>query len=174
MRESKFIVTNILQGGFYPCSYVVGTEDVMSLVGTGEMASTFGFTPVGIAATNATLDIIDQPGYLERGPILGKWFQDSADSWNYEFITETVACGTDMCIYIDEHNPAYPVTARKIGALCVHKGLLVVVMRNRVRMSPPLVITDEEMTRAMEILKEVLDEVMDYDDVPGEFWEGPE
>jgi ornithine--oxo-acid transaminase len=154
---------------------VVGTEEVMSLVGVAEMASTFGNTPVGVAATNATLDLIDEPGYMERGPVLGKWFQDTADSWNYEFITEAVACGADMCLYIDENNPAYPVTGRKIGALCVQKGLLVVVSpRNRIRMSPPLIITDAEMAKAMEILKEALDEVMDYDEVPGEFWTGPE
>lgn len=30
------------------------------------------------------------------------------------------------------------------------------------------------MTRAMEILQENLDEVMDYDEVPGEVWTGPE
>jgi len=162
-----------MSGGFYPCSYVVGTEQVMSLVGTAEMASTFGFTPVGIAATNATLDCIDQPGYMERGPRLGKWFQDTADAWDYPFITEAVSCGADMCFYVDESYPG--VTGRKIGALCVHKGLLVVVSpKNRIRMSPPLVITDEEMARAMEILKEVLDEVCDYDEVPGEIWTGPE
>jgi ornithine--oxo-acid transaminase len=71
--RNKGIVAKYLQGGFYPCSYVVGTEEVISLVGTGEMASTFGFTPVGIAATNATLDLIDKPGYMKRGAILGKW-----------------------------------------------------------------------------------------------------
>lgn len=162
-------MTKKLQGGFYLCCYVVGTEEVMSLVGTGEMASTFGSTPIGNAATNATLDIIDEPGYMERGIILGKRFQDMADSWNHEFIIEAVSCGTDMCFYVDEHNPAYPVTARKIAALCIQKGLLVVVTKNKVQMSPPLVLTDEEMTRAMEILQETLDEVMDYDDGPGEF-----
>lgn len=81
---------------------------------------------------------------MERGPVLGKRFQDLADSWNYEFVIEAVSCGTDMCFYTDENNPAYPVTARKVGALCIQMGLLVVVQKNKVRMSPPLVLTDEE------------------------------
>jgi ornithine--oxo-acid transaminase len=146
----------------------------MSLVGTGEMASTFGFTPLGCAATNATLDLIDEPGYMERGPILGKWFQGEADKWQKEFpfILETVSCGTDMCIYIDESIPG--VTGRKIAALCNLKGLLVTSFTNRVRMSPPLVITDEEMEKALGIIKESLDEVTEYDDVPGMVWTGKE
>ncbi|RDL32479.1 uncharacterized protein BP5553_08935 [Venustampulla echinocandica] len=161
-------------GGFYPCSYVIGTEDCMSLVGTGEMASTFGFTPLGVAATNATLDLIDEPGYMERGPKLGRWFQSEADKWKEEFpfIIEAVSCGTDMCLYIDEGNPR--VTGRKIAALCNLKGLLVTSFINKVRMSPPLVITDEEMEKALGIIKEALDEVTEYDDVPGMVWTGPD
>lgn len=146
----------------------------MSLVGTGEMASTFGNTPLGCAATNATLDLIDEPGYMDRGPFLGAWFQKEADKWQtqFPFILEAVSCGTDMCLYIDESNPA--VTGRKIAALCNLKGLLVTSFGNRVRMSPPLVLTDEEMERGIQILREALEEVTEYDDVPGMVWTGPE
>lgn len=160
------------QGGIYPCSYVLGTEDCMSLVGTSENACTFGFTPMGIAATNATLDIIDNPKYIARGAKLGKWFQEIADAWTYPFVTTAVGCGTDMSFWVDESH--HGLTARKIGALCVQKGLLVVVMKNRVRMSPPVVLTDEEMREGMRILGEALDEVVEYDEVPGERWDGPE
>ena len=38
----------------------------MSLVGTGEMASTFGNTPLGCAATNATLDLIEHLRKFQR------------------------------------------------------------------------------------------------------------
>ncbi|RFU29300.1 hypothetical protein B7463_g7028, partial [Scytalidium lignicola] len=163
-----------ISGGFYPCSYVIGKEEAMSLVGTAEVAATFGFTPVGVAATNAVLDLVDEPGYMERGIALGKRFKEAAASWDHKFILNTVSCGTDMVIYIDENNPDYPVTGRKVAALCIQKGLLVTSFTNRVRMSPPLILTDEEMDKAMSIIKEALDEVMDYDYVPGEVWTGPE
>lgn len=146
----------------------------MSLVGTAENACTFGFTPMGIAATNATLDVIDNPDYMSRGAKLGRWFQDFVDSWKYPFVINGVGCGTDMCFWVRENHPDFPVTARKIGALCLQKGLLVVVMKNRVRMSPPVVLTDEEMEEGMRILTEALDEVLEYDEVPGEYWDGPQ
>ena len=162
------------QSGFYPCSYIVGTEEVMSLVGTGEMASTFGNTPLGCAATHETLDLIDEPGYIDRGPFLGAWFQEDADKWQsqFPFILDAVTCGTDMCLYIDKSNSA--VTRRKIAALWNLKGLLVTSFTNRVRMRPPLVLTDEEMGRGLEIIRETLEEVTEYDNVPGMLWTGPE
>jgi ornithine--oxo-acid transaminase len=147
----------------------------MSLIGTSEFASTFGNTPLGCAATHATLDLIDEPGYMARGPYLGKWFQGLADKWKIEFpfIRDAVSCGTDMALYIDESNPE-KVTGRKIAALCNLKGLLVTSFTNKVRMSPPLVVSDEEMEQAMGILREALEEVGEYDDVPGMVWTGPE
>jgi ornithine--oxo-acid transaminase len=77
-----------------------------------------------------------------------------------------------MCLYIDENNPA--VTGRKIAALCNLKGLLMASFTNRVRMSPPLVLTDEEMERGLEIIREALEEVTEYDEVPRMEWTGPE
>ncbi|KAH8794356.1 hypothetical protein F5882DRAFT_459414 [Hyaloscypha sp. PMI_1271] len=119
----------------------------MSLVGTGEMASTFCNTPLGCAAMNATFDLIDQPGYMDCGPFLGAWSQKEGDKWQtqFPFLLEAVSCGIDMCLYIDESNPA--VTGRKIAVLCNLKGLLVTSFGNRARMSPPLVLTDGEMER---------------------------
>jgi ornithine--oxo-acid transaminase len=147
----------------------------MSLIGTSEFASTFGNTPLGCAATHATLDLIDEPGYMARDPYLGKWFQDLADKWKIEFpfILDAVSCGTDMALYIDESIPE-KVTGRKIAALCNLKGLLVTSFTNKVRMSPPLVVSDEEMERAMGILREALEEVGEYENVPGMVWTGPE
>jgi ornithine--oxo-acid transaminase len=146
----------------------------MSLIGTSEFASTFGTTPLGCAATSATLDLIDEPGYMSRGPYLGKWFQSLADKWKikFPFILNAVSCGTDMALYIDESHPE-KVTGRKIASLCNLKGLLVTSFTNEVRMSPPLVVSDEEMERGMGILREALEEVEMYEDVPGMVWTGP-
>ena len=161
-----------MTGGFYPASYVLGTEAVMSLVGTAEMAATFAFTPLGVAATNAALDVIYEEGLIERAAVLGKWFDATVASWQHELVLYSTSRGADFGLFIDEHHPSGRVTGRKVCALCVQKGLLVSIKDNKVRMSVPMVIKDEEMNRALEILKEALDEVVDYDEVPGEVWEG--
>jgi len=123
------------------------------------------------------LDLIDAPGSMERGPYLGAWFQRLAESWiscdTFPFITQVVSCGTDMRLYIDEQR-VKGVTGRKIAALMVQKGLLVTSFGNAIRMSPPLVLTDEEMERGMKILKEALEDVVDYDSVPRMEWTGVE
>jgi ornithine--oxo-acid transaminase len=123
---------------------------------------------------NATLNLIDEPGYMDCGPFLGAWFQQEGDKWQTQFlfILEAVSCGTDMCLYINESNPA--VTGRKIAALCNLKGQQVTIFGNRVRMSPPLVLTDGKMERGIQILREALEEVTEYNDVPGMVWTGLE
>jgi len=123
---------------------------------------------------NATFDLTDQPGYMDCGPFLGAWSQKEGDKWQtqFPFLLEAVSCGTDMCLYIDESNPA--VTGRKIAVLCNLKGLLVTSFGNRARMSPPLVLTDGEMERGIQVLREALEEVTEYNNVPGMVWTGPE
>jgi len=146
----------------------------MQLVGSDEVGSTFAFTPLGVAATNAALDVFVSPGYMERGPYLGNWFQEEVGSWTYPFISQVSSCGTDMCILVDETIPEYPVTGRKIAALCVLKGLLVCSEENLIRLSPPQVLSDDEMTWGIAVLKEAFEEVLEYESVPGEIWTGPE
>lgn len=144
----------------------------MELVGTYEVAATFGFTPVGVAATNATLDVIESSDLLSRATMLGEQFSSTVGSWKHPNVLTFNACGADFGIIVDESLEG--VSGRKVCALIVQKGLLVVSIGNRVRMSPPLVITDAEMTRALEIIKEALDEVAEYKTVPGDMWTGPE
>lgn len=41
-------------------------------------------------------------------------------------------------------------------------------------MSQPLVITDEELEKGFDIIRKALEEVVEYKDVPGMVWTGPE
>jgi ornithine--oxo-acid transaminase len=46
------------------------------------------------------------------------------------------------------------------------KRLLITNFINKVRISPPLIISNKEIERAMGILREALEEVGEYKDVP--------
>ena len=48
--------------------------------------------------------------------------------------------------------------AKAIAAKCVEKGLLILTAKTLLRLLPPLVITDGEIDRGLEILKNVLEE----------------
>ncbi|KAE9366226.1 PLP-dependent transferase, partial [Stipitochalara longipes BDJ] len=156
-------------GGFYSCTYIVGTE-IMSLIDTFENASTFGNTPFGCAATHTTLDLIDESGRISnRSSKLQS--QNAVCTISYTDFN-AVSYGPDMCLCIDKGNPA--VTSRKIAALRKLKGILVTSSTNRVRMSPQLVLTDKEADREMGTPREAPEEAMEHDDVQEMLWSGSE
>lgn len=158
-----------ISGGVYPVSYVLGSDEVMDLIGIFEIGSTFGFTPPGIAAVTATLKVLDEEGLVERATHLGNLYLQTVSKWHSPLIEFATACGADIGIEVKKD---CGVTPRKIAALCMFKGLHVFPAATRIRMSVPMVITDEEFLRGLSILKEALAEVQSYKSIPGEFWEG--
>ena len=48
--------------------------------------------------------------------------------------------------------------AAEIAKKCIDRGLLVLTAHARVRLLPPLIITKDEIDRALEILREVIEE----------------
>jgi ornithine--oxo-acid transaminase len=73
--------------------------------------------------------------------------------------------GLFQCIVIDESKPG--VTGRRVAALCARRGLLVGCTDNRIRFSPPLVISEEDLIRGARIVDSVLREVHLHRDFPG-------
>ncbi|CAI6087326.1 unnamed protein product [Clonostachys chloroleuca] len=63
-----------VSGGAYPASFVLGTEDVMSLVQPYHSASTFAMAAQANAAVLATLRIMDEEHFVERAlNVQAKW-----------------------------------------------------------------------------------------------------
>ena len=48
--------------------------------------------------------------------------------------------------------------AKEIAAKCVEHGLLILTAKNFLRLLPPLTITDEEMEKGLQILRDVIAE----------------
>lgn len=151
-----------ITGGFYPQSFILGTADVMSLVGTYESASTFAYSPLGIAAARAALEVIDNENLVHRATHLGKRFADIVDSWDHPLVDYLSVRGADVALYLKG------VSGRRVTALCLHKGLLLYPRANALRMSFAMVMTDEELERGASIIEESLNTLNDYDSVPGE------
>jgi ornithine--oxo-acid transaminase len=59
-KPDMVVMSKSITGGAYPASYIFGHDEVMDLVGGYESVATFGMAPAAIAATRATLKIIDE------------------------------------------------------------------------------------------------------------------
>jgi ornithine--oxo-acid transaminase len=70
-----------------------------------------------------------------------------------------------MHMLIDESYEG--VTARRISRLAYQKGVLTTAFPGRLRLGVALNIMDKEMKKGMRIIKETLDEIQSYGEIPG-------
>lgn len=154
-----------IAGGAYPASYILGNNEVMTLVKPYETVSTFASTPMAVAATWATLHIYDEENLLERALQVETTWKEATRTWEYPFIKYITSRGCDITIMIDEGVSS--VTARRVARLAYQKGLLTYGRAGRMRIGLALTITDRELHEGIRILKETFDEIESYGDIPG-------
>lgn len=58
-------------GGGFPIAAVTGRAELMDAPGPGGLGGTYGGNPIGIAAGNAVLDVIEEEGLNDRAVVLG-------------------------------------------------------------------------------------------------------
>lgn len=153
-----------ITGGAYPASYVLGNAEVMDLVGGYESVATFGMAPAAIAATRATLKIMDDQKMVERAAWIGRVWQEETASWRFPWLDYVTNRGADLGLYLKKSENAR-LTTRKLGMICLHKGLLTYPDGDRVRLGVALNIPETELRKGIAILREALAELNDYEDV---------
>ncbi|HKP77396.1 MAG TPA: acetylornithine/succinylornithine family transaminase [Longimicrobiaceae bacterium] len=145
-------VAKPLAGGL-PMGAVLLTEAVAETIRPGDHATTFGGGPLVASAALATVKTIGEPAFLaevqRKGHLLANLFQ--------KLVLEHPASvrdvrGAGLIWGIELDGAAGEVVARALEA-----GLLVCSAGpNVVRVVPPLVITDDELSEGVQILNEVL------------------
>ncbi|HSG91144.1 MAG TPA: acetylornithine transaminase [Pseudomonadales bacterium] len=118
----------------------------------GTHGSTFGGNPLAAAAALAALDVIEEDRLLDRATVLGQRIRDGlvAALAGDNRITEVRGLG--LMIGIELADPAPDLVADALAA-----GLLINVTQDRVvRLLPPLILTDAEADRIVEMLAELL------------------
>ncbi|KAF6839280.1 hypothetical protein CPLU01_02018 [Colletotrichum plurivorum] len=151
-----------ITGGFYPQSFIVGTDPVMSLVGKYEIGGSFGATPIGIVAAQAALEVLDRDGLLQRATELGDLWRGIVESWNHPLVDFVACIGADSNLVLTES------VEKRLAALCFHRGLFVYTRPQGLRISFALTMTDDELRRGAEIIHSALEDVAKYEYVEGE------
>lgn len=153
-----------ITGGQYPQSFIMGTEEVMSMIGTNETSGTFAYTPMAITAATAAIQVIDSENLMQRATKLGYLWKSTLDSWRHPLIEHVSSIGADSCVFVKN------VSSTRIGALALHKGLLLFAAGPRLRISLCMTMTDEDLLRGAAMLKEAFDEIDQFDQIEGEIW----
>jgi predicted acetylornithine/succinylornithine family transaminase len=132
--------------GGLPMGICMASPEVAAAFQPGDHASTFGGGPVQSAAALAVLDVIEREGLVERAEIAGRRFVEGLKA-----IVPTGADvrGLGLLLGVELTSP----TARRVAEEAFARGVLVNdATPHVVRVAPPLVITDEEIDRALAVL----------------------
>ncbi len=127
----------------------------------GSHASTFGGNPVSIAAALATMDIIEREGIANAARV-GEFIFERVRGWKKSHASVGDVRGRGLMIGIEivkdkaTREPAVELRNR-IETLAFERGLIVLGCgETSLRLSPPLIVSKEEATVALDILEEAL------------------
>jgi 4-aminobutyrate aminotransferase len=143
-----------------PLGICMTRADVMDWV-PGSHASTFGGNPVSIAAALATMDIIEREA-MGNAARVGQLMLDRLQTWKKTHPMVGDVRGRGLMIGIEivkdkaTREPAVAVRNR-VETLAFERGLMVLGCgETTLRLSPPLIVSEEEATVALDILEEAL------------------
>jgi 4-aminobutyrate aminotransferase len=149
----------------FPLSAVVARGELMEQWPTWAHGTTFGGNPVSCAAAIATIEAIRDDGLLARCRELGKATVDRLRAFQKYHPQMGDVRGLGLMIGVELTGPDGTPDGAACGMImerCLQHGLIVINCgpeRNIIRLIPPLIISDEEMGEALDILEEAIDAV---------------
>ncbi|BCQ09520.1 4-aminobutyrate aminotransferase [Mycobacterium heckeshornense] len=149
--------------GGLPLSAVTGRADVMDAAPPGGLGGTFGGNPVSCAAALAAIATIESDGLVERARRIGGLMSERllALQRDDDRIGDVRGRGAMMAIELVKAGGADPdpeltealaAAARAAGVVVLTAG----TFDNVVRLLPPLTISDELLTEALDVIAELL------------------
>ncbi|RMJ17092.1 hypothetical protein CDV36_003251 [Fusarium kuroshium] len=164
IQADLVVLGKALSGGLSPMSGVLGYNAVMELLDPAEVGSTMAANPPGCAAALAALNVLVDEELSVRAREMGELMISTIKAMNPPHVIEYTGDGLLRAIVITEKEPW--VTARRLGALLVQRGLIANGMKGgRIRLCPPLNIDRELLIRGAEMVAQAL---IDLENVPGE------
>ena len=147
-------VATIAKGvaGGVPAGVVLATEAAAAHFVPGDHGSTFGGNALASAAIVAVLDAIEREGLLENAAATGARLVAGLEKLRGKHPLLLEVRGAGLLVGTDLSIEAAPVVEA-----CLARGLLVNSVRPKtLRFAPPLVVSEAEVDRALEILDETL------------------
>ena len=155
--EPDLLVSGKSLGGGLPLAAVTGPAEIVDAVEPGGLGGTFGGNPLACAAAVAVLEEVRRPEFLERARELGDVIRgrldqiaaDNPTSGRYEV---SARCSRSS-------SPPSPDLAKAVTTVAREKGLILLscgLYGNVIRILVPLVISDSDLARGLELLEESL------------------
>lgn len=166
--EPDVIVTAKSLGGGLPIAAITGRAEIMDNTGPGSLGGTFGGNPVACEAALAAIEVLEKDNLCERAMALGNRFRGRALRWRKRFPAIGDVRGLGAMQAIEFAQPDADVV-RNVTRYCCERGVILVTAGtygNVIRVLMPLVITDDQMNEAMDVIEDALCSVFEPGLIP--------
>ncbi|NLY70361.1 MAG: aspartate aminotransferase family protein [Clostridiales bacterium] len=138
-------------GGGVPIAAVLVNDKCKDILSHGTHGTTYGGNLICCAAANAVLDIVTEPRFLDQVKAKGEKIKETVKGWNSPLIKEVRGKGLMIGIQLKDLGP------KKAVADLLDRGLVTLTAGTDVlRLLPPLTITEEEIEKGLEIIRDYL------------------
>ena len=138
--------------GGVPMGVTLVRPDILSVMKKGEHSSTFGGNPLACAAGTATLQALTQDGLIDNAKNMGQKLLNGLEDLKskHKIIREIRGKGLMIGVELKFEVKDILMDGIKNGLLLLYSG------RNILRFLPPLVISEKDVVKTLQILDELL------------------
>ncbi len=157
VRPDIVILGKALSGGVLPVSAVLADDEIMLTLKPGEHGSTYGGNPLACAVAMEALQVVKDENLAANADCLGKLFRYEMNKLVEETNIVTAVRGKGLlnAIVIDSHEDSN--LAWDICMKFKDNGLLAKPTHgNKIRLAPPLVMTESQMWDCVEIINDTI------------------
>ena len=139
-------------GGGLPIGACIGIGAAASLLEPGHHGTTFGGNPVCCAAALAVITTIASEGLLEQVTLVGKGIATGVEALGHPLVRGVDGAGLLIGILLNEPVSGAVATAARDAGFLVNNAV-----PDRVRLAPPLVLTEAQAGEFLTALPTILD-----------------
>jgi 4-aminobutyrate aminotransferase/(S)-3-amino-2-methylpropionate transaminase len=139
-------------GGGLPISAVLGKAEIMNKARPGTLGGTYGGNPLSCAAALAAIDVMEKEDLCGRAVAIGQAVRRKLEPLQQRLVGVTDLRGLGAMMAIELESGTAEVVAR-----CIERGVLVITAGTDgrvLRLLPPLVIEEEALERALDVIVE--------------------
>lgn len=159
VKPDLLVLGKALSGGTMPVSAVLTSDEVMLTIKPGEHGSTYGGNPLACAVTMEALQVVEDEKLAENATAMGDVFRArmTALAQKTDLVKSVRGRGLLNAIVIAERSEFGEETAWEICLKLKDNGLLTKPTHgDKIRFAPPLIINEEQMHEACDIIEQTI------------------
>lgn len=157
IKPDILILGKALSGGVLPVSAILADDEVMLTIKPGEHGSTYGGNPVACQVAMAALEVLKEEKLAENAYKMGELFRERMNKLVQETDLLKLVRGKGLLNAIVTNSDENSDFAWKVCLALKDNGLLAKPTHgNIIRFAPPLVINEQQLHQACEIIEETV------------------